>query len=136
VNVNRRGVNIDIDDDFYDDYSWRNNVWYVMTENGLERADGKDKNSSDNDESSRGQQWNEERNDIKGQYRYRKGNDTIDIKIDKKDTSVNIKLRTEYRMKEGDEDRAETKPIAKAKAKTYVLRQGLISALDLLKLGS
>ncbi len=136
VNVNRRGVNIDIDDDFYNDYSWRNNVWYVMTENGLERADGKDKNSSDNDESNRGQNWNEERNDEKGEYRYRKGNDTIDIKIDKKDTSVNIKLRTEYRLKEGDEDRVETKPIAKAKAKTYVLRQGLISALDLLKLGS
>jgi hypothetical protein len=134
VNVDRRGVNIDIDEDFYNDYSWRNNVWYVMTENGLERIDGKDKDSGDEDRS--GENWDLQEKDERGQYRYRKGNDTIDIKIDNKDTTVNIKLRTELRVKEGEDDRTETKPIAIRKAKTQVLRQGFISALDLLKVGS
>lgn len=132
INVSRNGLNIDVDDEFYNDYSWRNNVWYVMTENGLERIDGKDKDSNDEDRSQGQGEWNEE----KGEYRYRRGTDSIDIKIDKKDTSVNIRLRTEARPKEGDENAAETKPLARGKMKSSALRQGFISALDLLKVGS
>ena len=53
INSGRRGLNIDEDDDYfnYNDYSWRNDVWYVMTEKGLERMDKKDRNSNDKDES-------------------------------------------------------------------------------------
>ncbi len=134
VNVDRRGVNIDIDEDFYNDYSWRHDVWYVMTESGLERMDGKDRNSSDEDRT--GNDWNLNNEGDRNDYRYRRGNDTIDIKIDKKDTTVNIKLRTDIRVKEGEYEKAATRPVFQARTKTTTLRHGFISVLDLLKVGS
>jgi phage shock protein PspC (stress-responsive transcriptional regulator) len=134
VNVNMRGVNIDIDEDFYNDYSWRHNVWYVMTDKGLERLDGKDQNSWDEDESDIESLPRNDEN--RSEYRYRKGNDTIDIKIDKKDTTVNIKLRTDIGVKEGENEQSDSRSAMQARAKSSSLRHGVISVLDLLKIGS
>jgi hypothetical protein len=94
INSSRRGLNIDIDDDYfnYNDYSWRNDIWYVMTDKGLER-------------------------------------------LDKKDTSVNIKLRTELLPKEGEDENKSDAIIAK-KVKSSSYGKSLISVLDLLKVGS
>jgi phage shock protein PspC (stress-responsive transcriptional regulator) len=134
VHVDRRGVNIDIDEDFYNDYSWRHNVWYVMTGNGLERLDGKDQNSWEED--GPGIDNRPENDGNRNDYRYRRDNDTIDIKIDKKDTTVNIKLRTDIRVKESDDEKTGTRALFQARTKTSSLRHGFISALDLLKVGS
>ena len=136
INSGRRGLNIDEDDDYfnYNDYSWRNDVWYVMTDKGLERMDKKDRNSNDMDESNGDNDWKSGERKDGGEYRYRKGGDTIDIKIDNKDTTVNIKLRTELQPKEGDEDNKTGISIAK-KEKITNYRPALISVLDLLKVG-
>ena len=137
INSSRRGLNIDIDDDYfnYNDYSWRNDIWYVMTDKGLERLDKKDRDSNDQDASGESNDWNKDENKSGGEYRYRKDGDTIDIKIDKKDTSVNIKLRTELLPKEGDEENKSDAIIAK-KVKSSSYGKSLISVLDLLKVGS
>jgi hypothetical protein len=105
-----------------------------MTENGLERMDGKDRNS--NDEDRTGNDWNLNNDADRNNYRYRRGNDTIDVKIDKKDTTVNIKLRTDIGVKEGEDEKAVTRPLFQARTKTSTLRHGFISVLDLLKVGS
>ncbi len=126
-----------IDDDYfnYNDYSWRNDVWYVMTDKGLERMDKKDRNSNDKDESNGDNDWKSGERKDGGEYRYRKDGDTIDIKIDKKDTSVNIKLRTELLPKEGD-DENKTDAIGTKKVKSASYGKSLISVLDLLKVGA
>jgi hypothetical protein len=130
IDVNRRGLNINVDDDFYNDYSWRNNVWYVMTENGLERIDGRDKDSNEED-NTKEEDWKQE----DGQYRYRRNRDTIDIKIDNKDTTVNIKLSTEARPKEGDDEQPRQSVLAASRGNRVMGRHSLISVLDLLKIG-
>jgi phage shock protein PspC (stress-responsive transcriptional regulator) len=137
INAGRRGLNIEIDDDYfnYNDYSWRNDIWYVMTDKGLERMDKKDRNSNDKDESGNTDDWNKEENKSGGEYRYRKDIDSIDIKINKKDTTVNIKLRTEVFPKEGDDDNQSDAIVAK-KVKSSSYGKSLISVLDLLKVGS
>ena len=137
INSSRRGLNIDIDDDYfnYNDYSWRNDIWYVMTDKGLERMDKKDRDSNDKDASDESNDWNKDENKSGGEYRYRKDGDTIDIKIDKKDTSVNIKLRTELLPKEGEDENKSDAIIAK-KVKSSSYGKSLISVLDLLKVGS
>jgi hypothetical protein len=130
-------LNIEVDDDYfnYNDYSWRNDIWYVMTDKGLERMDKKDRNSSDKDESDDKNNWNQDENKSGGEYRYRKNGDSIDIKIDKKDTTVNIKLRTEVLPKEGDDEKETGTSITK-KDKTSHYGKSLISVLDLLKVGA
>jgi hypothetical protein len=135
LNVNKGGLNMDFDDDFYNDYSWSKDVWYVMTEKGLERVDKKDKNSNDKDESENNKDWNTDENKNGGEYRYRKNGDTIDIKIKKNDTTVNIKLNTEIQPKESDEE-TETSVTLHKKEKSTQSKQVLISVLDLLKVGS
>jgi phage shock protein PspC (stress-responsive transcriptional regulator) len=135
INVNKGGLNMDFDDDFYNDYSWRKDVWYVMTDKGLERVDKKDKNSDDKDESENNKDWNTDENKNGGEYRYRKNGDTIDIKIKKNDTTVNIKLNTEIQPKESDEEN-ETSITLHKKEKSIQSKQVLISVLDLLKVGS
>jgi len=106
-----------------------------MTDKGLERMDKKDRNSDDKDESEGNNDWKTEERKDGGEYRYKKDGDTIDIKIDKKDTSVNIKLRTEVLPKEGDDDNQSDAIIAK-KVKSSSYGKSLISVLDLLKVGS
>jgi len=137
INSSRRGLNIDIDDDYfnYNDYSWRNDIWYVMTDKGLERLDKKDRDSNDKDASGESNDWNKDENKSGGEYRYRKDGDTIDIKIDRKDTSVDIKLRTELLPKEGEDENKSDAIIAK-KVKSSSYGKSLISVLDLLKVGS
>ena len=66
--------------------------------------DKKDRDSNDTDESNGENDWKSGERKDGSEYRYRKDGDTIDIKIDKKDTSVNIKLRTELLPKEGDDE--------------------------------
>ncbi|MFI5152750.1 MAG: PspC domain-containing protein [Chitinophagales bacterium] len=63
VNRHHRGWNIDWNDDWNDSYSWNSNIFYVMTENGLERVDKKRNEDSGDDE-------NNQQSD--GGYRYKK----------------------------------------------------------------
>jgi phage shock protein PspC (stress-responsive transcriptional regulator) len=130
IDVNRRGLNINVDDDFYNDYSWRNDVWYVMTENGLARMDGRDKDSNEDDDTKQ-DDWNQE----DGQYRYRRNRDTIDININKKDTTLNIKLSTEARPTEGDDETTGKSLLVSSRGTRTSMRHSMISVLDLLKIG-
>jgi phage shock protein PspC (stress-responsive transcriptional regulator)/uncharacterized membrane protein len=125
VNANyRRGINIQIDDDWDNSYWWENDVWYVMTENGLERVDKKDKDEEKNDDTEK----------KGGEYRYKKG-DTIDIKIKNKDTSVNIKINAEAIMKSTEKETAEAgDETNKEGSETIARRQSMISVFDVLKL--
>jgi phage shock protein PspC (stress-responsive transcriptional regulator) len=130
IDVNRRGLNINVDDDFYNDYSWRNDVWYVMTENGLARMDGRDKDSNEDDDTKQ-DDWNQE----DGQYRYRRNRDTIDININKEDTTLNIKLSTEARPTEGDDETTGKSLLVSSRGTRTSMRHSMISVLDLLKIG-
>jgi phage shock protein PspC (stress-responsive transcriptional regulator) len=130
IDMGRNGVNFDVDEDYYNDYSWSSNIWYVMTDKGLERMDG-----GNGDSDSENKDWNKDENDQNGEYRYRKGNDTIDIKIDKKDTTLNIKLSTEARTSESDEEETETLVAKPRSSKSAAIRHTFIGALDLLKVG-
>ncbi len=125
VNANyRRGINIQIDDDWDNSYWWERDVWYVMTENGLERVDKKDKDEENNDDTEK----------KGGEYRYKKG-DTIDIKIKNKDTSVNIKINAEVSRKNTEKETAEAgDETNKEGSETIVRRQSMISVFDVLKL--
>ncbi|MDX2047215.1 MAG: PspC domain-containing protein [Chitinophagaceae bacterium] len=125
VNANyRRGINIQIDDDWDNSYWWERDVWYVMTENGLERVDKKDKDEENNDDTEK----------KGGEYRYKKG-DTIDIKIKNKDTSVNIKINAEASRKNTEKETAEAgDETNKEGSETIVRRQSMISVFDVLKL--
>jgi hypothetical protein len=123
INTNRRGVNVDWDIDWDNGYNWRNNIWYVMTDNGIERVDQKDRDSDEEDE-SRG-----------GEFRFRKNKDTIDIKIDKKDTTVNIKIKNGNREKRiRSENSGIEWNIKKEGDESASYRQPMISVLDILKL--
>lgn len=135
INAGRRGLNIEMDDDYfnYNDYSWRNDIWYVMTDKGLERMDKKDRDSHERDESDGNRDWNSDDRKDGGEYRYRKDGDTIDIKIDSKDTTVNIKLRTDLQIKEGEDEKKNGLLITKKE--TIGSGHALISVLDLLKVG-
>jgi hypothetical protein len=125
VNANyRRGINIQIDDDWDNSYWWERDVWYVMTETGLERVDKKDKDEENNDDTDK----------KGGEYRYKKG-DTIDIKIKNKDTSVNIKINAEAIMKSTEKETAEAgDETNKEGSETIARRQSMISVFDVLKL--
>ena len=75
--------------------------------------------------------------DENGEFRYRKNRDTIDIKIDKKDTTVNIKLRTELEKKESEaKAQAMNESSRKEGDESPSYRQPMISVLDILKLDS
>jgi hypothetical protein len=119
-----------------DDNSWTTDRWYKMTDKGLEslEKDDKDWNKDPNDN---GNDDSEEKN-----YRYHKG-DSLNIKIDKGDTSVNIKLKAgslEISNKEGqnaeeaENNATEAEPATSKSAASKM--HGMISVLDLLKIDS
>ncbi len=95
INVDRRrGWNIDWDERWNNSYSWRNNVTYIMTPEGLERADKKEEDRLKNGKikikaNNDGVQIEAEGEfeNKKGVYRYKKNGDSIIIEEDKKPTS-------------------------------------------------
>ena len=133
INSNRRGLQIDFDDNWENTYSWSSNTWYVMTADGLEELEKDEPSNDKGDEELRIQQ---DKNG--GEYRYRNKSDTIDIKIKKNDTTVNIKLNTDIKVdrpKEGQEEIITESTVSKKSAKGNYGR-ALISVLDLIKVGT
>ena len=129
INTNRSGFHIDIDDDWDNGLSWNSNVWYVMTEKGLERMDReeKDRNKAEGE-------WKIEKKNDGGEYRYRNNGDTIDIKIKNKDTSVNIRLNTKVEIKdEQNSEGSEGEDVTMVKKTAVKYSRSLISVLDLIK---
>ena len=133
INSNRRGIEIDFEDNWDNTYSWSSNTWYVMTADGLDEID-KDEPSDNKDE----EELKIKQDKDGGEYRYRNKSDTIDIKIKKDDTTVNIKLNTDInveREKEGQEDRIIESTASKKSTKSNYGRT-MISVLDLIKIGT
>ncbi len=124
INSNRRGLNIEWENDWDNSYYWNDDIWYVMTESGLERVDKKDKNEGEQNNDKQG-----------GEYRYKKDGDTIDIKIDKKDTTVNIKLRTGFEHNAREEQQTAINDVNKEGYESNGYRHPMISVLDVLKIG-
>jgi phage shock protein PspC (stress-responsive transcriptional regulator) len=133
INSNRRGLQIDFDDNWDNTYSWSSNTWYVMTTDGLEEMD-KEEPAKDEDKGELKIQKNKDG----GEYRYRNKSDTIDIKIKNNDTTVNIKLNTDINAetpKEGQEESITESTLTKKSTKGNYGR-ALISVLDLMKVGT
>jgi len=123
------GIQITTDNDGWDNhFDWKTDVWYRMTINGLESLE-KDK-EWDNDKSGR----DEEKN-----YRYHKG-DSVNIHIDRTDSSVNIKLKASMDKSangsDGSEDGEESGDGTNDSGVPATKINTMISVLDLLKLGS
>jgi len=72
ININRRhrGWNIDWNDQWDDNYSWSSNVDYIMTNDGIERADKKISDSNEGDDENKNQQ-------SENRYRYKKKTDSL-----------------------------------------------------------
>ncbi|MBX3256963.1 MAG: PspC domain-containing protein [Chitinophagaceae bacterium] len=95
INVDRRrGINIDWDERLDNSYSWKKNVQYIMTSEGLERTDRQDKEEKGDklkngkfklkvDEKGVEIEAEGELENKGGTYRYKKQGDSI--KIEKKD---------------------------------------------------
>jgi hypothetical protein len=133
INGNTRGIRINMDYDEWDGgrYDWRTDMWYRMTDKGLEKLEKDENDWNGND--------NNKRNSDEKDYRYRRG-DSVDIHINKNDTSVNIKLKAStLKVTEGDNgsngesdnNNTEEEPSAKKSASKL---HGMISVLDLLKI--
>jgi phage shock protein PspC (stress-responsive transcriptional regulator) len=133
INSDRRGVQIDFDDNWDNTYSWSSDTWYVMTPDGLDEID-KEEPAKDED----GGELKIQKNKDGGEYRYRNKSDTIDIKIKNNDTTVNIKLNTDINAetpKEGEEEKITESTLTKKPTKGHYSR-ALISVLDLMKVGT
>jgi phage shock protein PspC (stress-responsive transcriptional regulator) len=133
INGNTRGIRINMDYDEWDGgrYDWRTDMWYRMTDKGLEKLEKDENDWNGND--------NNKRNSDEKDYRYRRG-DSVDIHINKNDTSVNIKLKASTLKVteadngsngESDNNNTEEEPSAKKSASKL---HGMISVLDLLKI--
>jgi phage shock protein PspC (stress-responsive transcriptional regulator) len=137
VSTNKRNRNRDVRIDWEDEwdrgYGYKTDIWYTMTPSGLEKTD---KRSDD---------WNTDENDSNGNedgYRYKKERkvnvDSMnfkmdgDIKINGKDTTINIKLNTiqENRFK-GNKESDEEVVVSFGKGR----RGHTISVLDLMMIG-
>lgn len=127
INTGSKGIHIDIDEDWDGSYSWRSDVWYVMTDKGLERMDKSDEKRENNPEKT------DEDAPKEGEYRYKGGKDTIEIKVKDKDTSVNIKVTTDVKVKEGDDSGNESVTVGKGSAGE---RSSFLSLLGLIKVGT
>lgn len=90
VNINRRhrGWNFDWNDQWDETYSWDTNVDYIMTNNGLERADERYKNSDQDDESNKKQESD-------NKYRYKNKTDSTKHKKVKDSLKATIIVRFE-----------------------------------------
>jgi phage shock protein PspC (stress-responsive transcriptional regulator) len=128
-----RGMRIDWEDEWDRGYGYKTDIWYTMTPSGLEKTDKR----SDN--------WNTDENDSNGNedgYRYKKERklnvDSMnikiygDMKINGKDTTINIKLNTtqENRFK-GRKESDEEVVVSLGKGR----RGHTISVLDLMMIG-
>ncbi|MGN6437778.1 MAG: PspC domain-containing protein [Agriterribacter sp.] len=102
INIDgRRGVNIDWDERWDNSYSWNNNVQYIMTNDGLERTDRKEKDESESKLKNGKFKLKADENGIEieaegelenkggGTYRYKKQGDSI--KIEQKETPAPAK---------------------------------------------
>jgi hypothetical protein len=132
-NRNRnRGMRVDWENDWDRGYGYKTNIWYTMTPSGLEKTDKR----SDN--------WNADENDENRDadgYRYKRERkidiDSIkikgegEIKINGKDTTINIKLNTKEDVLKGRKESDEEAVASTGKGK----RGYMISVLDLMRIG-
>ncbi len=127
-----RGMRVDWDNEWDRGYGYKTNTWYTMTPSGLEKTDKRSDNW-DADE-------NEGNRDTDG-YRYKRERridvDSIEIKgggeikINGKDTTINIKLNTKKDQFTGRKESDEVAVASSGKGK----RGYMISVLDLMRIG-
>lgn len=106
--------NWDYDDD-WDHYNWEDDVEYIMTRTGLERADGGKKSSSYDDDENNDDQNNDGNIDNKYHYRYKQIEDSLKVK-DSLPEKAKSKLREELKIKDSLDREKKLKEVIKSKA--------------------
>jgi hypothetical protein len=118
------GIKINVDGDEIGNYSWRHDVWYVMTDDGLERIKGRSRTNKDmNVEWNSNEKDKEIEIDVNG----------IRIREKGKDTPVTIKSRVMIN-EPGQKSISSIDQKSKMKRPHIPELLGSISLLDLLKL--
>jgi hypothetical protein len=126
ININRRhrGWNIDWNDQWDDAYSWSSNVDYIMTNDGIERADKKTSQSDEGDDENKNQQ-------SENKYRYKAKPDSVKHK--KTQDTIKAKITAEIKEPVTVKDKEAFLTQKKVSgAKSPVDKDNLFSPFDIL----
>jgi phage shock protein C len=120
VRGNGNGFTFDWDNDNGYNYMWTSGSWYIMTDRGLERKDGQEDSSIDN----RIENFQRKIKEMDGTV------DSVSMKIENGDTTVDIKIRTnDLADVADDEEQTEAE-----EPKSWKGRRVLLTALDFIRI--
>jgi len=123
VRGNGNGFTFDWDNDNGYNYMWTSGSWYIMTDRGLERKDGQEDSSIDN----RIENFKKKIKEMNGSV------DSVSIKIENGDTTVDMNIRTNALADVAEEE--EGSALANAKSNTKQAGRILFLWHSLLRFG-
>ena len=143
-NMNGIRVSDEIEEWNDDRFNWKSDRWYTMSDQGLKQVGhyADDDENNDEDKSNDGNDNNDDnRNNKNYRYRGKNGVDSVDIKINKNDTTVHIKFNAKDNGKNGGKASFEVEEKTKQGTegadepkKPAILSRNSISVMDLLKI--